>query len=225
MIAITLLAGLAAASAAVLFADPALPAEVTYLVPAGFAFAAWLVACRRAEIARLRIAVQESITIDALTAALNRRGLEEAGRRELLAASRSGAPTALVLCRVEHYERLEESFGTAAADAALITASDRLRVACRPRDRIGRVETTVFAVLLPETPRDAAVAVAERLCTDLRKAGVALSFGVATSPEDGLSVEELLGRAAEPAAPEVEVASPSWRPEDLTGAYASSDAD
>jgi diguanylate cyclase (GGDEF)-like protein len=228
MATITLLALGALASAAALLAGVAVPAELAYLVPAGFALAAWLLLRSRREIERLRIAVRESITIDELTAALNRRGLEEAGRRELLAGSRSGAPTSLIRCTVENYERLAESFGGAAAEAALITAADRLRVACRPRDRIGRVATATFAILLPECPRDAANAVVERLGTDLRAAGVATSFGVATAPEDGVTVEELLAAAAAPAAAatEAEAETPNWRPEDVAaGAYASSDAD
>src|SRR4051794_33865023 len=49
-----------------------------------------LLARSRAEVARLRTAVNESTRIDALTAALNRRGLADAAERELPAAARSG---------------------------------------------------------------------------------------------------------------------------------------
>jgi diguanylate cyclase (GGDEF)-like protein len=227
MTAITLLAGIAVASAAVLFGKPDLPVELPWaLATAAGALAAGLLARSRAEIGRLRIAVRESITIDHLTAALNRRGLEEAGRRELQAASRGNVPTSLIRCSVENYERLAESFGDAAAEAALITAADRLRVACRPRDRIGRVAMASFAILLPECPRDAANAVIERLGTDLCTVGVATSFGVATAPEDGVTFEELLAAAEAPTPAAESVETPNWRPEDVAaGAYASSDAD
>ena len=227
MTAITLLAGIAAASAAVLLAHPAPPVEFAYLVPVGFAIAAWLLARSRAEIKRLRIAVQESITIDELTAALNRRGLEEAARRELRAALRTEIPCSLLLCDVNNFEQLRESFGLAAAEAAVITTADRLRVTCRPRDRIGRVGDASFAVLLPETPSDAALAAAARLRTAALAAGVALSVGIAEFPHDGATLALLLdaARAAADVPDSAGPEAPSWSPEDLAGSYASSDAD
>jgi diguanylate cyclase (GGDEF)-like protein len=201
----------------------------------GITFAAvWLAAGllgrTRAEARRLRIAVDESVRIDALTAALNRRGLEEAAGRELHAAARSKLPCSLVLCDVENFERLDENYGRATADAALVATVDRLRVPRRPRDRIGRVGREQFAVLLPETPRDAALAVAERMRTDVTSAGIVLRTGVAATPEDGATIGELLDAAvaaldapvtsAAPL-PEAPPEAPSWLPDDITSRAAS----
>jgi diguanylate cyclase (GGDEF)-like protein len=192
--------------------------------------AAGLLAHSRAELARLRIAVNESIRIDALTAALNRRGLADAAERELPAAARSGLACSVVVCEVENYERLSEDFGTDTADAALVATVDRLRAPRRPRDRIGRIGREQFAVLLPETPRDAAVAVAERIRTDVTAAGVALRVGVAATPEDGATLDELLEIAVAtlgvPALttavmPEAPPDAPTWLPDDVTQRAAS----
>jgi diguanylate cyclase (GGDEF)-like protein len=218
---------MAVASAAVLVTGATVPTELALLVPVGFAFAAGLLARSRAEAGRLQIAVRESITIDELTAALNRRGLEEAARRELRASLRSEIPCSLLLCDVDNFEQLRESFGLAAAEAAVITTADRLRVTCRPRDRIGRVGDASFAVLLPETPSDAALAAAARLRTAALAAGVALSVGVAEFPHDGATLALLLeaARAAADVPDSAGPEAPSWSPEDLAGSYASSDAD
>jgi diguanylate cyclase (GGDEF)-like protein len=195
------------------------------LTVAAAALTAGMLARTRSETERLAIALRESVTSDPLTGALNRRGLEEAAQRELPSAARSGLPVAVVLCEVENYETLAETFGPDTADAALIATVDRIRAPRRPRDRIGRVGRACFAVLLPETPRSAAVNVAERMRAEAQPAGVKLRVGLAAAPEDGAGLEELLDIAvATLGAPTLTVApmAPEWTPEGIAAQSAAS---
>ena len=198
------------------------------LVAAALVVAAVAVSNSRARAERFRVAYSETVQIDALTAALNARGLDEAARRELQAAARAGDPCSLVLYEVENYDRLGDSFGEAAGDAALVTTADFLRAACRPRDRIARIGRSHFAALLPDTPRDAAAAVAERMRTGVTPAGVGLVYGVAAAPEDGATLDELV-QTADAALKGVEllkhptaVEEPNWAPDDVVGDSATS---
>ncbi|MEA2449611.1 MAG: hypothetical protein QOG63_1543 [Thermoleophilaceae bacterium] len=171
--------------------------------------------------------LREAARTDPLTGLLNRRGFQEACATELRAAARNGLPCSLLLGDLDNFKRLNDSFGHAAGDAALVAVADRLSAACRPRDLIARVGGEEFAILLPETSREAAVAVAERMRVNVRGTSVTTSFGVATSPGDGENLDALL-RASDGAlyaakhagrdrtvASEPAVESPSWTPDDI----------
>ncbi|TPG52091.1 GGDEF domain-containing protein [Sphingomonas glacialis] len=101
--------------------------------------------------------------VDYLTGALTRRAFVEQGEREVELARRHGRPSSLVMLDVDHFKRVNDSFGHALGDQVLQQIADIATVALRPNDLFGRLGGEEFALLLPETTGTSAVVVAERL--------------------------------------------------------------
>jgi diguanylate cyclase (GGDEF)-like protein len=102
-------------------------------------------------------------TVDSLTGALNRASFLQHSQIEIFRAERHGRPLAALMVDADHFKQINDRFGHAGGDAALRALAQTLREATRPSDLVGRLGGEEFAVLLPETPRDAALVLAERL--------------------------------------------------------------
>ena len=100
---------------------------------------------------------------DFLTGAWTRRAFFEYSERELLRARRTGRQLSLLLLDVDHFKKINDTQGHAVGDQVLIDLVRRAAMVVRTVDYFARVGGEEFAVLLPETSRDAAAAVAERL--------------------------------------------------------------
>jgi two-component system cell cycle response regulator len=147
----------------------------------------------------LRAASQEnrrlSIT-DALTGAFNRRYLMEQLPREVDRCRRYGHALSVVLCDIDHFKRVNDSFGHSVGDAVLTLFVERIRSLTREGvDWIARYGGEEFVIVLPETPYAGGMMAAEKLraaiaastlpttCGDL---SITASFGVAAiNPENG----------------------------------------
>jgi diguanylate cyclase len=99
---------------------------------------------------------------DALTGALNRRGFEDAYRREVARARRHGSRLALALIDLDDFKRLNDTLGHQAGDEALVHLVMELRAALRPSDILCRFGGEEFVVLLPETALPEAAAAISR---------------------------------------------------------------
>jgi len=149
---------------------------------------------------------QELARTDELTGLANRRAFVEHGVAALDQARRYGRQLALVMFDIDHFKRINDTYGHAAGDAALRAVADRIRRAARAADVAGRLGGEEFALLLPETGIDAAVRVAERLRRDVAALtvpydGTALqftcSFGVTEHRGDTTGLDTLLQAADE----------------------------
>jgi diguanylate cyclase (GGDEF)-like protein len=136
---------------------------------------------------------------DALTGLPNARTLHESLRRMLAYAGRRLEPLTLVLLDLDHFKRVNDTFGHEAGDAVLAGVGDVLASKLRGSDFAARYGGEEFVVLLPATDRAGGVAVANNLrelLTELRVPGldapVTGSFGVASYPEDALDASALL---------------------------------
>jgi diguanylate cyclase (GGDEF)-like protein len=121
---------------------------------------------------------------DPLTRVANRRGLDEALRRELSRAQRAGKPLSLLLLDVDGLKAINDTLGHPAGDRALRAVARCARQALRRGDLVARIGGDEFAVLLPETDEEGARAIAQRIRGKLANAGahgsaVRLSVGVA----------------------------------------------
>jgi diguanylate cyclase (GGDEF)-like protein len=101
--------------------------------------------------------------IDGLTGAYNKRYLLDALSSELSRASRHHRPLALILIDVDHFKQLNDTHGHLAGDDALRELTSCLREAVRREDVVARYGGEEFVMVLPETTRDGAVQLAERL--------------------------------------------------------------
>ena len=146
--------------------------------------------------------------LDGLTGLMNRRAFDETLETEVRRSARTGAPLSLLLIDVDRFKAFNDAYGHPAGDACLRTIADVLSGSVhRPLDRCARYGGEEFAVILPETPADGALRVAEAMRDGLRAVGVphagsdygfvTISVGAATFPggNSGAAVKDLLGSA------------------------------
>ncbi|HEU0200582.1 MAG TPA: GGDEF domain-containing protein [Burkholderiaceae bacterium] len=102
-------------------------------------------------------------TTDDLTGALNRRRIVEIGKEAFGTFRQLGTPIAVVVVDLDHFKHINDRYGHAVGDAALRLVADTLRKELRDTDRLGRYGGEEFAIILPRTDAQDAVAVAERV--------------------------------------------------------------
>jgi diguanylate cyclase (GGDEF)-like protein len=140
-------------------------------------------------------------TRDPLTGLLNRRGFQRLIDLELERSSRSGRPVSLVVGDLDGFKQVNDRLGHMGGDMALERVGSIMNRAKRKIDGVARLGGEEFALVLPDTDEHAAFVVAERIRTgvenDFKKRPVQLtmSLGVASYPEQGASLEELLHAA------------------------------
>lgn len=143
---------------------------------------------------------------DLLTELLNRRGYETFSQRVLNRAKVRGEGATVVLIDVDHFKRINDTYGHAAGDLVLESLGAYLRRQLRERDGAGRLGGEELSVLLPETRAVDAVPIAERLRAGIEalelhwegtRIPVTASLGVATTGEAGYELKALLQLADE----------------------------
>jgi diguanylate cyclase (GGDEF)-like protein len=155
----------------------------------------------------LRIARAEALSVtDDLTSLYNSRYLSQALRRETKRAVRSRRPLSLLFIDLDGFKSVNDNHGHLCGSKALVEAADVIRASARETDMIARYGGDEFALLLPETGTEGAMAVGERirervaahrfLESDGLSIHLTASVGVATLPDAATSVEALV-RAAD----------------------------
>ena len=102
-------------------------------------------------------------TTDVLTGLANRRHFLERAAQELVRVRRYAAPAAFVMLDIDHFKRINDTWGHATGDAVLRLLAGVLVENLRESDLVGRLGGEEFGVLLPQTDLEAAQALAERL--------------------------------------------------------------
>ncbi|MGM9486550.1 diguanylate cyclase [Ideonella sp. YS5] len=108
-----------------------------------------LVRHRTQELEASREQLRELATRDGLTGAWNRRALMEIIEREVGRARRERSPLTLLLADIDHFKRINDTFGHPAGDAVLREFVNRLTRAVRPYDAVGRYGGEEFVLVLP----------------------------------------------------------------------------
>ena len=158
-----------------------------------------------AEITQLQGLLEEQAQRDPLTGLHNRRFLDQALEQELQACNANGRPLALVLIDIDHFKRINDTYGHPAGDEMIRRLADMLRERVRDEGLIAcRYGGEEFLLMLPDT----GLAAATRLANDIR-AGfeslqvevegrtmrTTLSVGVAGFPEHGHRAKTLVLKA------------------------------
>jgi diguanylate cyclase (GGDEF)-like protein len=143
---------------------------------------------------------------DALTGVWNRRYLELTLSEETQRGQRFGRPYSVLMLDIDRFKKVNDKYGHGRGDAVLAEMCDRISASVRAHiDTLARFGGEEFVVVLPETPREGAMAAAEKIRQLVRKRPfeqdgepikVTISVGVATFPVDGTQPEELI-RAAD----------------------------
>ncbi len=105
----------------------------------------------------------EAAGADSQTGLPNRTSLCDELRRRVAESQRYDSKLSLMLVNVDGFERVSDEHGQAAVDLVVKTVSQFLTAGMREMDLVARYSDKVFGVLLPGTPLDQAVGVAERL--------------------------------------------------------------
>jgi diguanylate cyclase (GGDEF)-like protein len=117
-----------------------------------------------AEDARRRAeAASEMSMTDALTGLLNRFGLRRSLQREYAEARRYARPLACLMIDLDHFKHVNDTYGHAAGDAALMQVARVLTESVRASDVVCRYGGEEFLVLAPETSAEGARALGEKI--------------------------------------------------------------
>lgn len=100
---------------------------------------------------------------DALTELFNRGFWEEEFQREHKRCSRSKSPSTLVMFDIDHFKKVNDTYGHQAGDEVIRTVASIVRQTARETDICGRYGGEEFTILLVDTDASAAIHFAERL--------------------------------------------------------------
>lgn len=141
---------------------------------------------------------------DHLTGLSNRRAFFEAAELELMRRKKALRPVALIMLDADHFKAINDRYGHPAGDAVLCQLAETMKAVCRQVDVLARIGGEEFAIILPSVDLAGAVAVAERLRTEVEQApaiyeqhaiAYTISLGVAVMEEDMSGFDALIKRA------------------------------
>jgi len=105
--------------------------------------------------------------LDGLTGLYNRNTFVELTRKELQRAKRQGSNTSIMLLDLDHFKRVNDTWGHPAGDAVLRHVAALINSAIRTTDLAGRLGGEEFIILLPGTTSEGARKIAEKIRTRL----------------------------------------------------------
>lgn len=147
------------------------------------------------------LAAFQLATMDELTNISNRRGFMILAQHSLSLCTRENIPAVLVFLDLDKFKPINDKYGHAEGDRALITFATQMKSSFRDSDLFARLGGDEFVVLLTNTPKQQAEEIIERFNRSLKKYNqeedrgydIAFSHGVVEfSPEKHLAIEELL---------------------------------
>nr|WP_161593786.1 diguanylate cyclase [Parerythrobacter lutipelagi] len=154
--------------------------------------------------ARVRSELRRRAMTDELTGLANRREFMASLDRAMASARRSRRPLSLAILDIDHFKRINDTFGHPAGDAVIRTVATTAVDLMRGQDTVGRIGGEEFAIVLPDCSSADAYAACERLRLAIRAAdlemetgehvSVTLSTGIATfAPND--TAEQMIALA------------------------------
>ncbi len=156
------------------------------------------------ENARLFARVREMAIRDELTGTFNRRYLFRRAAYELARSQRYGRPLGVIMLDVDHFKKINDTYGHAAGDQVLQSIVQLCQRHLRKADILGRYGGEEFVILLPETELEITRYVAERLrvqleaqpiVTDVGQVAVTISVGVTGYLPSDETLKSLFRRA------------------------------
>jgi len=115
------------------------------------------------KIKHLNAGLEQLAMTDYLTSLYNRRYFMQRGAEEFKRARRNGQPLSLLMLDIDHFKRVNDTYGHEAGDMALQQVTATLKSSLREVDILGRMGGEEFAVLLPNTLLHEAVLLAGRI--------------------------------------------------------------
>ena len=154
---------------------------------------------------QLIVTLEHLSRTDGLTGLMNRRALTEILTYEVDRARRYAAPLSLILCDIDGFKEINDTYGHDVGDRVLQTISATLKMLLRKIDAAGRYGGDEFMLILPETARKGAENLADKLLVamqntelnlpDGKPLRLSMSIGIAEPLEDEEGIDSLIKRA------------------------------
>lgn len=157
-----------------------------------------------AGVAMDRIELMQSASTDVLTDTLTRRAFKQEADHLISLALRHQHDIACIVLDVDHFKRVNDTYGHAAGDEVLRAVAATCKTALRAGDLFGRLGGEEFAVLLPHVGREGALSVAEKVRAvissqmvrgDFGALNITASLGVSALSIVSKDIETLLAQA------------------------------
>ncbi|MDD3988319.1 MAG: diguanylate cyclase [Candidatus Omnitrophica bacterium] len=143
---------------------------------------------------------------DSLTGLYNEAFMRNRLSEEIKRAIAYRRPCSFIVVDIDNFKKYNHSFGSLQAESAIKRIASLIRESVTEIDRVGRIGDDEFAVILPEKNKREAQEVAENIrgkvefsyseyVDPIRK--ITVSAGVSENPLDGITSEELVGKARE----------------------------
>jgi diguanylate cyclase (GGDEF)-like protein len=154
--------------------------------------------------ARMYEALEEQATTDGLTGLVNHRTFQERFTTMLGRADRHELAVSLLLTDIDHFKKINDSYGHPTGDEVLRRVAAILKASARKIDIVARYGGEEFALVLEGTDRAGARQLAERIRQEVEQQsfpsakgtfGATLSIGVASYPDDSRDKPEIIARA------------------------------
>jgi diguanylate cyclase (GGDEF)-like protein len=154
---------------------------------------------------RIRDEYRRKASMDWLTGLYNRRWLDEVLPRQMMRSAGCGSSLSMILIDVDHFKKFNDTRGHQAGDFALFALARLVRQHLRPTDMVARYGGEEFVAVLPDTGREGAYIVAERLREgvadfplvlpdETKLPGITISVGVAEM-DAGQTMEKFIEQA------------------------------
>lgn len=156
--------------------------------------------------ARMLVRLEQMATLDGLTGLFNKRALTEIGTQKLKSALRFNKPLSLLICDIDHFKKVNDTYGHDQGDVVIKGFADVLKRVKRDTDAVGRFGGEEFVVVCEETDERGAALLAERIRAELELTtfhteqgtlNVTCSIGVAPFPSCGENWDALFKSADE----------------------------
>ncbi len=146
---------------------------------------------------------QSTASTDFLTGLPNARSICQHLEKELSRVRRTKNPLAVLLCDLNGFKKVNDSFGHLTGNKLLQEIAAMFKSSCREYDQVGRLGGDEFVFVLPDVTKDNVAEMQKRLSRAVEEASrsvcpemiVSVSVGFSFFPADGASGEELLSEA------------------------------
>jgi diguanylate cyclase (GGDEF)-like protein len=118
---------------------------------------------------RLYSSVKELAIRDSLTHVFVRRHFLERFAEELKRSVKFSIPLAVLMLDIDHFKRYNDEYGHIAGDATLKQVASILSLSLRKVDIVGRYGGEEFIVVIPETKKDGAIEICERIRSNIAR--------------------------------------------------------
>ncbi len=152
--------------------------------------------------------VKNMATYDTLTGLYNRRSFEERLEIEAQKSFHNGVPLSLVMVDIDHFKKVNDTFGHTEGDQILCKISSLLKSSVRRKDTVARYGGEEFILILPEAVLEQTFVIAERIRQLVEKTpfevgraqvNLTLSMGICSFPSHRVKSKEDLIKMADQA--------------------------